>query len=96
MKPKLIMTDFSLAIISGVQKECNRENIKKYLEKCFEIITDKEEMPSNITVLSVCSIYLLRGIKYFIEKSQWYHQNEALKKIILKSLRHLVVCTDLH
>ena len=44
MKPKLIMTDFSLAIISGVQKECNRENIKKYLEKCFEIITDKEEM----------------------------------------------------
>ena len=94
VKPKLIMTDFSLAIISGVIKEYNRQNLKEYLEKCFQIITDNEEMPSNITVVSVCSAHLLRGIKYFTEKLQWYHRNKALKKIVLKSLGHFVVCSD--
>ena len=94
VKPKLIMTDFSLVIISGVIKEYNRQNLKEYLEKCSQIITDNEEMPSNITVVSVCSAHLSRGIKYFIEKSQWYHRNKALKKIVLKSLGRLVVCTN--
>ena len=75
-------------------KEYNRQNIKEYLEKCFELITDKEEMSSNITVVSVCSVHLLRGIRYFTEKLQWYHRNKALKKIVLKSLGHFVVCTD--
>ena len=51
-------------------------------------------MPSNITVVSVCSAYLLKGIKCFTEKSQWYHRNKALKKIVLRSLGRLVVCTD--
>ena len=74
MKPKLIMTDFGLSIISWVLKEYNRQNIKEYLEKCFKIITDKEEMPSKIIVVSVRSTHVLRSIKYFIEKLQWYHQ----------------------
>ena len=52
MKPKLVMTDFSLAVISGVR------NRKEYLEKCFEIIIDKEKIPSKITVVSICSAYL--------------------------------------
>ena len=56
MKPKLITTDFSLAIISGLLKEYNRQNIKEYLEKCFELIIVKERMPSDITVVSVCSV----------------------------------------
>ena len=43
MKPKLIMTEFSLTTIHGVLKECNRQNIKEYLEKCFEIIIEKEK-----------------------------------------------------
>ena len=51
-------------------------------------------MLSNITVVSLCSSHLLRGIKYFIQKSQWYHRNKALKKIVLKSLGCYVVCTD--
>ena len=93
MKPKIIMTDFSLAIISGVLEKYNRQNIKEYLEKCVEIIICKEEILSNITVVSVCSAHLLRGIKYFIEKSQWYHRSKALKKIVFKSLARLVVCT---
>ena len=52
MKPKLVMTDFSLAVISGVR------NRKEYFEKCFEIIIDKEKIPSKITVVSICSAYL--------------------------------------
>ena len=94
MKLKLIMLDFSLAIIFGVLKENNRQNIKEYLEKCFEIIIGKEEMPCNITTVSVCSALLLKCIMYFLEKSQCYHQNKALKRIVLKNLGHLVVCTD--
>ena len=43
MKPKLIMTEFSLTTIHGVLKEYNRQNIKEYLEKCFEIIIEKEK-----------------------------------------------------
>ena len=33
-------------------------------------------------------------MKYFIEKSQWYHRNKAPKKIVLRSLGRLVVCPD--
>ena len=51
-------------------------------------------MPPNITVLSVCSAHLSRDIKYFIKKSQCYHRNKTLKKIVLKSLGRLVVRTD--
>ena len=68
------MTDFGLAIISWVLKEYNRQYIKEYLEKCFKIIIDKEEIPSKIIVVSVCSTHVLRSVKYFIEKLQWYHQ----------------------
>ena len=86
MKPKLITTNVSFAIISGILKEYNRQNIKEYLEKCFEIINDKD--------VSVSSVHLLRGKEYFIEKSQWLHRIKALKKAVLKSLGRLVVCTD--
>ena len=51
-------------------------------------------MLPNITVLSVCSAHLSRDIKYFIKKSQCYHRNKTLKKIVLKSLGGLVVRTD--
>ena len=53
VKTKLIMIDFNLAIISEVLKEYNRQNLKEYLEKCFQIIIDNEEMHSNITVVRV-------------------------------------------
>ena len=48
MKPKLIMTEFSLTTIHGVLKakdkiQYNRQNIKEYLEKYFEIIIEKEK-----------------------------------------------------
>ena len=46
-------------------------------------------MPSNITVVSVCIACLFMGIKYFIEKLQWYHRNK-----VLKSFGHAVLCTD--
>ena len=94
MKPKLITTNVSFAIISGILKEYNRQNIKEYLEKCFKIINDKEKMLSNVTDVSVSSVHLLRGKEYFIEKSQWLHRIKALKKAVLKSLGRLVVCTD--
>ena len=95
MKPKFIVTDFSLAIISRALKEYNNQNIKEYWEICFKIIIDKEEMPSNINFVSVSSAQLSRGIKYFIEKSHWYHRNETYKKkIVLRSLGHFSVCTD--
>ena len=59
MKPKLIMTDFfSLAIISGVLKGHNRQNINKHLQQCFEIITNKEKMSSKISVVRVFSAHL--------------------------------------
>ena len=45
MKPKLLMIDFSLAIISGVLKKYNRQNIKEYLEKYLQIITAKKKCP---------------------------------------------------
>ena len=32
MKPEVKVTDFSLAVISVVLKEYNRQNIKEYLE----------------------------------------------------------------
>ena len=83
-----------MANIFGVLQEYNRQNIKEYLEKCFKIIAEKDEMPSKINVVSVCSAQLLRGIKYFIEKSQWCHRNKELKKIVLKSLSRLVVCPN--
>ena len=67
MKPKLIMTDFSLAIITGMLKECNRRNIKECLEKCFEIIIDREQMPSSITAVTVCSAHHSRSIKYSLK-----------------------------
>ena len=51
-------------------------------------------MLSNIIVVSVSYAHLLMGIKYFIEKSQCYHRNKALKKIVLKNLGRYVECTD--
>ena len=51
-------------------------------------------MLSNITVVSVSYAHLLMVIKYFIEKSQCYHRNKALKKIVLKNLGRYVECTD--
>ena len=45
-------------------------------------------------ISSGCSAHLLKDMKYFTEKLQWYHRNKALKKIVLRSVGRLVVCTD--
>ena len=45
-------------------------------------------------VLVVCSTQLMRGVKYFVERSKWYHGNKQLKQLILRVLGRLIVCHD--
>ena len=47
-----------------------------------------------IIVMSIWNSHRIDRIEYFNEKLPSYHRNKALKKIVLKSLGHLVVCNN--
>ena len=47
-----------------------------------------------VIVMSIWNSHRYWGIEYFNEKLPWYHRNKALKKIVLKSLGHLLVCIN--
>ena len=83
-KPKLIKTEFSLAIIGGILLQFNQVNLQQYLDQCFKVISEKEEMVSTFCVPVVCSAHLMRGVKYLVESSKWSHRNNQLKQLILK------------
>ena len=51
-------------------------------------------MLSTFCVPVVCSAHLMRGVKYFVERSKWYHRNKQLKQLMLKLLGRLIVCHD--
>ena len=51
-------------------------------------------MGRTFRVPVVCSVHLMRGLKYFAERSKWYHRNKQLKQLILKVLGRLIVCHD--
>ena len=93
-KPKLIKTDFSLAIIGGILLQFNQVNIQQYLDQRFKVISENEEMLCTFCVLVVCSAHLMRGVKYFVERSKWYHRNKQLKQLMLKVFGRLIVCHD--
>ena len=72
-------------------------NLTEAMTNLLGLINLSPNMKSKlimIIVMSVCNSHLLWGIKYFIEKLPWYHQNKELKKIVFKSLGRRVVCND--
>ena len=93
-KPKLIKTDFSLAIIGSILLLFNQVNLQQYLDQCFKVISEEEEMLITFCVPVVCSAHLMRGVKYFVERLKWYHRNKQVKQLILKVLGRLIVCHD--
>ena len=103
-KPKLIKTDFSLPAMGGILLQFNQVNLQHYLDQCFKLISEEEEMLSTfcVPVVSgcllcssclrlfvvfqlfavvccvpvVCGTHLMKGVKYFIERS-----NKQLKQL---------------
>ena len=87
-------TNFSLAIMGGILLQFYQVNLQHYLDQCFKVISEEEEMLSTFCVPVVCSAHLMTGVKYFVERSKWYHRSKQLKQLILKVLGRLIVCHD--
>lgn len=61
--PVRVEVDFSWAIINSILLIFNAESIIKYLHKCWEACTQKEERPS-FSVVHFCAFHMLGIMKY--------------------------------
>ena len=75
---KIIVLDFSLAIIGAVLDSFNKITLLDYLVKCYTILKEEKEEYLNIIPV-ICSRHLIRVIKRFIEIAVLCCKNKTLK-----------------
>ena len=52
--PKIVVLDFSLAVIGGVLLQFNRRMLKEYLDDCYQTIVLKDESSMPLCIRCTC------------------------------------------
>ena len=68
VQPKIIVMDFSLALIGGVIGAYNRQTLTDYLDQCYDYLRGKSGI-LPLTVVYVCAAHILNRVKYFLKKT---------------------------
>ena len=76
--PKIIVLDFSLAIVGAVLDSFNKITLLDYLDKCYKILKEEREEYLN-TIPVICSGHLIRAVKRFTENAVLCCKNKTLK-----------------
>ena len=82
--PKIIVLNFSLAIIGAVLDSFNKITLLDYLDKCYEIWKEEREEYLN-TISVICTGHLIRAIKRFTENAVPCCKNKTLKNFCMKT-----------
>ena len=88
--PKIIVRDFSLAIVGAVLDSFNKINLLDYLDKCYKILKEEREEYLN-TIPVICSGHLIRAIKRFTENAVLCCKNKTLKNVFMKIMGRLIM-----
>ena len=88
-QPKILIMDFSLALISGAIMAYNQQTITTYLDICYDYVNGKTVILPP-TLVFVCAAHILNRVKIFLKqkKSQNVH-------LILKLMGKLITSTDM-
>ena len=87
---KIIVLDFSLAIVGEVLDSFNKINLLDYLDKCYKILKEEREEYLN-TIPVICSGHLIRAIKRFTENAVLCCKNKTLKNFCMKIMGRLIM-----
>ena len=88
--PKIIVRDFSLAIVGAVLDSFNKINLLDYLDKCYKILKEEREEYLN-TIPLICSGHLIPAIKRFTENAVPCCKNITLKNFCMKITGRLIM-----
>ena len=90
--PKIILLDFSLAIISASVQAFNRMTITQYLNHCYDYLKNSQpDLPQ--TLVFVCSAYILNRCKNTLKSSPGYKKSYDL---ILQIMEKAITMTDIN
>ena len=81
--PKVIVLNFSLAIVWVVLESFNKITLLDYLDKCYKILKEEREEYLN-TIPVICSGHLIPAIKRFTENAVPCCKNKTLKNFCMK------------
>ena len=88
--PKIIVRNFSLAIVEAVLDSFNKISLLYYLDKCYKILKEEREEYLN-TITVICSRHLIRAIKRFAENAVLCCKNKTLKNFCMKMMGRLIM-----
>ena len=88
--PKIIVLDFSLAIIGKLLDSFNKITLLDYLDKCYKILKEEREEYLN-TIRVICSGHLMRAVKRFPENAVPCCENKTLRKCCMKIMGSLIM-----
>ena len=88
--PKIIVLDFSLAIIGKVLDSFNKITLLDYQDKCYKILKEERKEYFN-TIRVICSEHLIRAVKRFPENAVPCCENKTLRKFCMKIMGRLIM-----
>ena len=84
--------DYSWAILHNACTVFNKSSLVDYLEKCWRIIINKEELNLE-PVLHICSAYIKHRSTHQIDKK--FNVDKKLKSLILYVLGSMISCKEI-
>ena len=88
--PKIIVLDFSLAIIGKVLDSFNKITLLDYQDKCYKVLKEEREEYFN-TIRVISSEHLIRAVKIFPENAVPCCENKTLRKFCMKIMGRLIM-----
>ena len=88
--PKIIVLDFSLAIVGELLDSFNKITLLNYLDKCYKVL--KEEGKECLsTIPEICCGDLILAIKRFTENPVPCFKNKTLKIFCMKIMGRMIM-----
>ena len=91
--PKIVVLDFSLAVIGGVLLQFNRRTLKEYLDDCYQTVVLKDESSMPLCIPYVCAAHVLRRCKEFM--CRFTGKSKPLKELIMRLMGKLIQCRNI-
>ena len=90
--PKLIMMDFSMALISATVQEICKKNLIQYINRTNRIVTGDASIDLGKTFVHICYSHLMKRNKFFLNQQFKKTERKCLLEFCMHWFSRLVEC----
>lgn len=87
---RIVVTDWSWALINSVMSAWNKTDITQYLNETFDVLQHKKKIRSDLVILITCCAHFLKRVAKNVDKK--FNITEDMRTFVLNCVSMMILC----